>query len=82
MSVRAWLSRGWKAHSVETLAAEYSQWFGRNRGEKVKPGEETETTQRKRKKKSRRNRAKVADLNTTEKEVGVPGKYGRFCGSV
>lgn len=38
-SVRAWLSRGWKAYSVETLADEYSQWFGRRRGEKVKPGE-------------------------------------------
>lgn len=80
MSVRAWLSRGWKAHSVETLAAEYSQWFGRSRGEKVKPGEETETTQRKKKRGG--NRMKAADLNTTEKEVGVPGKYGRCCGSV
>lgn len=27
---------------METLAAQYSQWFGRSRGEEVKPGEGTE----------------------------------------
>lgn len=27
---------------METLTAQYSQWFGRSRGEEVKPGEGTE----------------------------------------
>lgn len=41
-SVRALAKQGLEANSVETLAAQYSQWFGRSRGEEVKPGEGTE----------------------------------------
>lgn len=41
-SVRALVKQGLEANSVETLAAQYSQWFGRSRGEEVKPGEGTE----------------------------------------
>lgn len=45
-SVRAQAKQGLQANSVETLAAQYSQWFGRSRGEEVKPGEGTEKTPR------------------------------------
>lgn len=41
-SARALAKQGLEANSVETLAAQYSQWFGRSRGEEVKPGEGTE----------------------------------------
>lgn len=45
---------------MERLAAEYSQWFGRSRGEKVKPGEGTEKIQRKGKEEG--DRVNAADL--------------------
>lgn len=76
VSARIWLSRSWKL-TAETLSAEYSQWLGRSRGKKVKPGEGTERIQRE---KGGGDRVKAADLNT-EDEVAVPGKNRSFCGS-
>lgn len=59
-SVRALAEQGLEANSVETLAAQYSQWFGRSRGEEVKPGEGTERKYQV--KKGEGDRVNVADI--------------------
>lgn len=76
ISVTIWLSRSWKAHCGNPVA-ECSQWLGRSRGKKVKPGEGTERIQRE---KGGGGKVKAADLNTVN-EVAVPVKNKSFCGS-